>query len=174
MGKNAQLSVGLTVNDAGLTSFESDASWKGVMEMALALNAGVGANQFNWAFLDERTVAGGANDDIDLSGALNDAFGDQINSTELVMCMVINRPKDLAAPVNTTDLTIGAGANPMIGFLGATDTVGPLKPGAVFLIAAGDVAGIGVVTAATGDILRIANSAGAANTYQIAFLSRAS
>jgi hypothetical protein len=47
-----------------------------------------------------------------------------------------------------------------------------LKPGAVFLLAAGDAAGVKTVTAATADILTIVNSSGASALYQIAILAR--
>ena len=59
-----------------------------------------------------------------------------------------------------------------IGFLAATDTIGPIKPGGIFMLIAGDLAGIGTVTAGTGDILRIANSSGGTAKYQIAILAR--
>ena len=40
------------------------------------------------------------------------------------------------------------------------------------MLAAGDAAGLGAVTAGTGDILRIANSSGATAKFQIAILAR--
>lgn len=173
MGKNAQLSVGLTVNDEGSAVHGINPTWKGIMDVALALNAGTGAGQFDLAYVEERTVADGADDDLDLAGALSDAFGDTITAAELVLVMVVNRPKSLSDAVNTTDLTIGGGSNPFVGFVGGTTpTIGPIKPGGVFLVAAGDAAGIGTVTASTADILRITNGAGAANTYQVAILAR--
>ena len=124
-------------------------------------------------WVDERTVATGANDDVDLAGVLTDAFGATITAAELVAVMIINGPKTGSA--NTTNLTIGAGSNPFVGFLGGTSpTIGPLKPGAVFMLASNDAAGIGTVTASTADILRITNSSGASATYQIAILGRTS
>lgn len=74
---------------------------------------------------------------------------------------------------NTTALTIGGGSNPVVGFLGGTTpTIGPIRPGGFVFIACPDAAGIGAVTAGTGDILRIANASGAAAVYQIAILGR--
>jgi hypothetical protein len=102
---------------------------------------------------------------------VSDVFGTTITAAELVGLLVINKQIDGTA--NTTDLTIGAGSNPFLGFLGGTTpTIGPIKPGGVLCIAAPDAAGIGTVTASTADILRIANSSGAAATYQIAILAR--
>ena len=91
-------------------------------------------------------------------------------AAELVALFIINAP--ISGTANTTDLTIGAGSNPFIGFLGAAHTVGPIKPGGMFMIGAGDAAGIGAVTAGTGDILRVANSAGATANYQIGIVAR--
>jgi len=172
MGKNAQMSVAMTINDEGTAALDATPTWKATVEAALALVAGTGAGQFDLAYAAERAVADGANDDIDLSGSLTDAFGDTITAAEIVALMVVNRPKDLSDTVNTTDLTIGAGTNPWIGVLGATHTIGPIKPGGVVFIGASDAAGIGAVTGGTGDILRIANSAGAICNYQIAILAR--
>lgn len=131
---------------------------------------GTTANKADLMYVNERTVATATNDDIDLSGVLVDAFGATITAAELVAVLIINGPIDGVA--NTTNLTIGSGTNPFIGFLGATHTVGPIRPNGVFMIAAGDAAGIGSVAAGTGDILRIANSSGASATYQIAILAR--
>lgn len=141
------------------------------LEKIQVFSNGTSANQADLIYADERTVGDGANDDIDLSGVLTDTFGSTITAAEVVGLLIINQQADGTA--NTTDLTIGAGSNPFLGFLGGTTpTVGPLKPGASFMLFAGDAAGIGTVTAGTGDILRVANSAGAAATYQIAIVAR--
>ena len=132
---------------------------------------GVAANQADLIFADQRAVADGANDDIDLAGVLTDAFGVSITFAELVGLLIINKP--ISGAANTTDLTIGLGTNPFLGFLGGTTpTLGPIKPGGVFMIFAGDAAGIGTVGAAASDILRVANSAGAVANYQIAIIGR--
>lgn len=132
---------------------------------------GTGSGQADIVYTAERVVGDGANDDIDLAGVLTDAFGATITFVTLVSVTIVNAP--ISGTANTTDLTIGDGANPFLGFLGGTNpTVGPLKPGAAFQIAAADAAGIGTVTPATADILRVANSAGAAATYKISIIGR--
>lgn len=167
----ANITASLSVNQAGANAFSSGPYWAGALEFALALANGTGANQADLAYVAERTVASASNDDIDLSGVLTDALGVTITAAELVALLIINRQKDGAA--NTTDLTVGGGSNPVIGFLGGTTpTIGPIKPGGVLLLAAGNAAGIGAVTAGAGDVLRVANSAGAQNKYQIAILGR--
>jgi len=130
---------------------------------------GVGNLQFDEAFIDERTVASATNDDLDLSGsALQNAFGVNIAFVEIVFFGLINAPKDPLAAPNTTNLTVGGAANPVAGF-----TFPALKPGGAIALCQTDTAGFPVV-AGTGDILRIANSAGASAIYQICILGRLS
>jgi hypothetical protein len=148
-----------------------DDKLKATIAKTISLTDGTAANNADLIFVDQRTVATATNDDIDLAGSLTDAFGVTITFAEIVAVLVINGP--ISGSANTTDLTIGAGSNPFVGFLGGTaPTIGPIKPGGVFMIFAGDAAGVGTVTAGTGDILRIANSSGASATYQICIIGR--
>jgi hypothetical protein len=138
---------------------------------AIDLASGTGANQSDLIFADERTVASASNDDLDLAGVLLPAFGSTLAFVNITAIMVVNRPRTGAA--NTTNLTIGGGTNAFVGFLGGTTpTIGPIRPGGVVLLSCGAATGIGAVVAGTGDILRIANSAGAAATYQIMIVGR--
>ena len=165
---SATLTASLKANQRGPNAFADE--FDPNLSRIQALAGGVAAGQADLMYAAERSVATASNDDIDLSGSLTDAFGVTITMAEMVGIIIVNEAKNGTA--NTTDLTIGAGSNPFIGFLGATDTIGPIKPGGSFMLFAGDAAGIGAVTAGTGDILRIANSAGATATYQIAILGR--
>lgn len=152
-------------NDFGGPNFTPEVS------KIIALANGTSAGQADILWCDQRTVASASNDDLDLSGSLTDAFGATVAAAELVALIVINEPSSGAA--NTTDLTIGVGSNPVTGFLGGTNpTIGPIKPGAFVFLGSSGAAGLGAVTAGTGDILRIANSSGASATYQIAILAR--
>lgn len=142
-----------------------------VFRALLSLTNGTAANQADLMFVDERTVSESSNDDLDLAGSLVDSFGTTLTFAELVALMIVNAP--IAGAANVSDLTIGNGSNPFEGFLGGTNpVVGPIKPGAMFLIAAGDAAGIGTVTGGSADELRIANGAGGSATYQIMVLGR--
>jgi len=144
---------------------------KDVVSKTLSLADGTAADQADLMFVNQRTVASASNDDLDLAGVLTDFNGATITFAEIVAVLVINGPKSGSA--NTTDLTIGAGSNPFTGFLGGTaPTIGPIKPGGVVFLFAGDAAGLGTVTTGTGDILRIANSSGASATYQICLIGR--
>lgn len=164
----ATLTVRLSATQTGPNDFTD--KFTPLIEKIQKITDGTTTNKADILFCDERSISTGANDDIDLAGSLTDAFGVTITAAEIVAILVINAP--ISGSANSTDLTIGAGANPFIGFLGATDTIGPIKPGGFFMLGAGHASGIGAVTAGTGDILRIANSSGATVTYQIAILAR--
>lgn len=148
-------------NDFGGPEFKAD------MEHDAYYTNGTTAGKADILFADTRTVASGSNDDLDLAGVLANAFGATITAAEVVAIFI------KAKATNTTSLTVGGGTNPLAGWLGGTTpTVGPIRPGGVFLRAETDAAGICSVTASTGDILRITNGSGAAATYDIAILAR--
>lgn len=168
--QSATLVAQLRANQVGANDFGGP-NFTPEIQAILNFTNGTGANQANILWADQRTIATAANDDLDLNGVLTNAFGATVSAVELVAIIVINAPRSGAA--NTTNLTIGGGANPVTGFLGGTTpTIGPIRPGGFVFLGCGDAAGLGAVTAGTGDILRIANSAGASATYQIAILAR--
>lgn len=169
MALTATLRASVDFNQSGGNDYAD--KLKDTISKTLSLTDGTTANKADLLFVDQRTVATASNDDIDLAGSLSDAFGTTITFAEIVAVMVINAP--ISGSANTTNLTIGGGSNPFVGFLGGTTpTVGPIKPGGVFFLFAGDAAGIGTVTATTADILRIANSSGASATYQVCIIGR--
>jgi hypothetical protein len=166
------MSAKLTLRQTGSSDFGGP-DFSGEISFLSEFLDGTGEGQANLAFLDERTVATGANDDLDLAGVLTDAFGASIAGAEIVALMIVNKPRLASAAANTTNLTVGVGTNPVIGYLGGTTpTLGPIRPGNMVMFGGPNVGGFGAVTAATGDILRIANSAGASATYQIGILLR--
>lgn len=172
MTVTAKIKLDFTGSDAGSNEYGGP-YWNGALSYLQSFTNGTGANQADIVYFDERTVASATNDDLDLAGVLSTALGSTITAAELVAIAVVNGPVDTTAAANTTDLTIGGASADVTGFLGGTTpTIGPIKPGGVFLIAAGDAAGIGAVTATTADILRIANSSGASAKYQVAILAR--
>lgn len=129
---------------------------------ALALAAGTAANQGNQVFQDRRTLTTGATESLDLAGSLTNLLGQTITFTKVKLILIVN------PSTNTTSLTVGnAASNQFATFLGAvTHTVGPINPGGFFAI--GDPGNTAyAVTAGTGDLLKIANSAGASITYDI-------
>lgn len=172
MTVTATLKSSISVAQVGSNAFGGP-EWNAALDFTQAFANGVAANQADLAYVAERTVTTGANDDIDLAGVLADALGTTLTMAKLVAMLLINRQKDGTA--NTTNLTIGLGTNPFVGFLGGTTpTIGPITPGGVFMISNPSLAGLGSITGASNDILRIANSAGATNKYLIALLARSS
>lgn len=159
------------VADIGTSEFGGP-SFSANMAAALALVNGTLAGQADLLYAKQRTVASATNDDIDLNGALLGGLSVAVNFVKIVGLILINAPL-AGAPANTTNLTLGAGTNPFIGFLGGTTpTIGPIRPGGFLMLGCADLSGIGTVTATTADILRIANSSGASNTYQIGIIGR--
>ena len=167
----ATLKASVAIGESGSNAFSSGPFWNGSLSYSQVLSNGTTANKADLSYVAEITVATAANSDLDLAGVLTDALGNTVTAAEIVAIMVKNVALDGTA--NTTDLTIGGGSNPVVGFMGGTTpTIGPIKPGGMVMLAAGDAAGLGAVTAGTGDILRIANSSGATAKFQIAILAR--
>jgi len=125
--------------------------------------AGVG--QANVLFSDERTLLASANEDLDLAGAIADAFGANIAAAELVALCIV------ADDGNTNNVNVSQPAsNGVPGiFLAAGDGVA-IAPGMPFLwVNRNGVA----VTAGTGDKINVANSsAGTPVTYRILAIGR--
>lgn len=143
-----------------------------VVAATLALADGTGVNQADLVFAGVRTVAGEANDDIDLRGVLVDAFGAVLNLAEIVAIAIVNANAN-GAP-NATTLTVGGGSNPFVGIFGTSGDQVVIPPGGFFLMASGGATGLGAAAAGASDILRVANAAGAAATYQIIVVGRSS
>lgn len=127
---------------------------------SLSFANGAGAGQAQRLWTDRRTLVDGASETIDLNGVLTDAFGASIALTKLKALIVISDP------ANITALTLGNVANGIAGPFGAATGSVVVNAGGIFAIIAPDAAGYPVV-AATADLLKIANAAGAAATYDI-------
>lgn len=127
-----------------------------------AFGDGTGADQAQKLWTDQRTLAASATEDLDLAGGVSDVFGNVLTFTK-VKALVIK-----AAAGNTNNVLVGgASSNGFITpFGGATHTV-TVRPGGTLVLIAPDATGY-AVTAGTGDLLKIANSAGSTGvTYDI-------
>ena len=128
---------------------------------------GTAAGQADRVFHDTRTLAASANEDLDLAGVLVDALGVTLTFARIKGLIVA------AAAANTNNVIVGgAASNGFISWVGASTHTITLRPGAVLTLMAGaaDVTGY-AVTAATADLLRIANSAGSTTvTYDITII----
>lgn len=133
----------------------------------IALATGTTAGKADLVFSDTRTLAASASENLDLAGGLSDAFGAALTFAEVVAILV------RASEANTNDVVIGGAASNAFSapFGAATDKL-VIKPGGyVLLVAPGDPAY--PVTAGTGDLLKVANSAGSTGvTYDIIIVGR--
>jgi hypothetical protein len=132
---------------------------------SVSLASGTGAGQADKYFSDTRTLAASTTEDLDLNGTgLQDAFGANL-ALARVKAIIVS-----AWAANTNNVVVGGAASNgfVTPFGGATHTV-TVRPGGFIALSAGlaDATGY-LVTAATGDLLRIGNSgAGTSVTYDI-------
>jgi hypothetical protein len=127
------------------------------------LRTGTAAGQADKLWYDERTLAASATEDLDLVGVLVDTFGATVTLARVKALVVA------AATTNTNNVVVGnATSNAWAGLLSATGTV-TLRPGAFFAACVSEADGTGyAVTGGTGDLLKVANSAGGSTvTYQV-------
>jgi len=128
--------------------------------LLIALTNGTGASMADLVFTDTRTLTASATEDLDLAAVLTDAYAAAITFAKIKAIYFE------AAAGNTNDVQIQrATANGVPLFMAALDGLA-VKPGGCFLWAC---PGTGVtVTAGTGDLLTITNSAGTTSvTYDV-------
>lgn len=135
------------------------------VQNVINLANGTGANQASQLFTDQRTLGISANEELDLAGGLTNAFGATITFTKIKAIIVS------AAAANGGDIQVGGSAtNGFNDWVGAVGDLVAVKPGGAFAIVAPDVNGY-AVTAGTADLLKIANTDGAASaTYDITII----
>lgn len=125
---------------------------------------GVGADQADRVWHDRRTLAASAAENLDLSGGLTDVFGATITLARLKALVLYADPGN----TNLVQLTRPS-SNGVPLFLAASDGLA-LRPGGAFCWVSPDATGI-VVTAGTGDLLTVTNSAGGTSvTYDVLLL----
>ena len=172
MGVSSSVRVSLKFDQTGGSDFGPQ-RFEGEVARLLQFGSGTTANNANLLFVDERSVAASTSDPLDLAGVLSDAMGTTFAAAEIVAILVINAPISPSNAANTSNLTVGGGTNPVVGYLGGTTpTIGPIRPGGMVLLANPDASGLATVTAGTGDILNIANGSGGTAVYQVAILAR--
>lgn len=132
----------------GIFTFDQTISKK----FDLALTDGTATGKANRVYSAEVTLASGATQDVDLSGALEDILGEALAFVNVRLIAM------QAHATNTTNVTIGNDAAAFVGPFGAGTHTLVLKPGDIFVV--GGRTGY-VVTATTADILQFTNAAGA-------------
>lgn len=130
----------------------------------ISIGNGTGNGQANLAWWDNRSIAGSSSEDLDLAGGLTDAFGQALTFTKVKGIYV------KAAAANVGNIVIGG--KPSTGFFAGlfgdiTDKI-KVAPGQSFLIT--NMNAGWTVTAATADILLMANDAAGTALYDIAII----
>lgn len=122
---------------------------------------GTAAQQADLVYRSRRTLAASATENLDLAGSLVDVFGNTLTFVKIKAILI------RASVDNTNNVVVGgAASNTFVGGFGAAANTYAVPPGGVFLVSA--PAGGWTVTAATADILKVANSGGTTGvTYDI-------
>lgn len=163
MALSALLKVIINATQTKTADFESASS---AIETSVSQSFadGVGADQADLIFKDTRTLAASAAESLDLAGSLTDIYGATVTFARVKAIYV------KAAAGNTNDVQVTRPAsNGLPIFLAAGDGI-PVRPDGVLLWMAPDATGI-AVTAGTGDLLTLTNSAGSTSvTYDIVII----
>lgn len=125
---------------------------------------GTGANQANNRWSDTRSLLTATNEDLDFAGgSLTGPLGTALTFTK-IKAIVIYAPT-----TNTAAIAVTRPAANGVPFLTTASDGFSLQPGGLFILTNPSDAGI-TVTAATGDLINIANASGATQSYQIIVL----
>jgi hypothetical protein len=141
---------------------------KGAVNQLVELATGTSAGQANRIFMDTRTLAASATENIDLAGALTDSYGNaQVFARVKALIVVAD-----SANTNNVEVTKLAAGAPVFWDGSAESAPEPgvsLRPGAFFCLACGDADATGyVVTATSADLITFTNSAGSTTvTYDL-------
>jgi hypothetical protein len=162
---NVTISTGISgsyrgSNDLGTPVFTFNSS----LQPQISLSPGTGTNQADLMFTDERTLAASGTENLDVAGVLADPLGGTLTFVTIKVVRIC------ALSTNTNNVVVGgAASNTLLGiFADASDKIN-VKPGGCFVWVA---PGVGAaVTASTGDILLVANSAGGTGvTYRVTII----
>lgn len=128
---------------------------------------GVGANQADkrWSSAG-RSLATTASENLDLAGTLTDYRGNVLTFARIKAIAIFNNgPNTIAVG--------GAASNAFVNWVGTAAHTLNVRSGGLLLLLAPDATAY-AVTASTGDILKIANLAAGAITYDIALVGASS
>jgi len=140
----AALSTSVTLNFAATFTGSPDLSTltdKLALNRNISLTSGSGANQADMIFHDQRTLADGATETLDLyaSGSLLDPLGSALTIETLKLLYLYNESSDAT-------LQVGGGASLDIGILADTSDILEIPPGGKFLWTGPDATGLDITT----------------------------
>lgn len=161
---SADVYVGVRARDA-----VTDEPWRRLIEVdsgrkMVSFSDGTTDGKADRLWSDKRSLAAAASESLDLAGGLTDPSGATITFVKVKAIFI------RAAATNAADIVVGnAAANAFVGPFGAAAHTLAVKPGGSLVLVAPN--GGWAVTAGTGDLLKILNSAGAAAAdYEIVIL----
>jgi hypothetical protein len=146
------------VGDLGTPTYNQDQNSR------FQWDTGVGANQADVIWSDERSVSTGATDSLDVAGVLSGLLGGTLSMARVKAVRVRN--SNAAGTPNTTNISLTRPATNGVPIFAAAGDAIPIHPGGEVLIVAPSAGGY-VVTAATADLIDIVNAAGATAVYRI-------
>lgn len=164
-GVNATINLSIRAKQTGAGDLGNPAVLVDIAKLMEFAEGTAAVGQANVLFSDQRTLAASANESLDVAGVLADSLGATIAAAEIVAIYVA------AASGNTNSVNVSQPAtNGIPGiFLAAGDGLS-IAPGNFLLLTNRNG---WTVTAATGDLLNIANSgAGTPVTYDIVLIGR--
>jgi len=140
----------------------ADTEFQDAQQWLQTFDFGTASEEVNQLYVGDRTVASGANDDIDLSGSLTNFVGETVTFSRIKLILIYN-PSTLAGEILTLG---GGGSNSWIAPFGASSTFkDSVYPSGLWLRTA-PLDGF-LVTAGSADILRVHNSGTLSVTYPI-------
>jgi len=120
----------------------------------LPITDGVGLNQCNQHWHDQRTGVGTGGENLDLAGVLVNGLGQTATFARIKLICVF------AALANSGNVQVGGHATlAFINWVASATDIINVRPGGLFLLAAPDATGY-AVTAGTGDLLTVKASSG--------------
>jgi hypothetical protein len=158
MPLNASIGASLDLNYTGTGIGNAVPQFTKFKASDIILADGTGSGQAAKVYSSVRTLATNTTEDLDMAGSLTDPLGVAVTFATIKAVVIRS---DAA---NTTNLTLFGDAN-SVPILGAAAHTIVLRPGGAFVWVAPQT-GV-TVTAGTGDIIQVANAAGASATYSI-------
>jgi hypothetical protein len=124
------------------------------------LKPGSDVNEAQKVYTARHTIGASGTLDLDFAAGMNDPFGVAQTFARIKLLMII------ALDTNTNNVNVGGTVTNQMGLLADPSDVAPVPPGGVLFWDQGDAGR--PITAATGDLLRIANSgSGSAVNFDI-------
>jgi hypothetical protein len=148
MAIDGTVSIGFVGNDRRTVGINTGANLGVNFQPSITYADGVGANQANVLYQASLALTAGVNN-VDLSGVLTDSYGTSLTPARIKAWAFQNNSA-------TNSMTVGNGTNPWVTCLTGTGTL-IIPAGGFFVFATPDATGW-TVTAATGDILKVAGT----------------